>query len=246
DLLKLGRIHTPGEVGKAVARARQAGFQRINVDLMFGLPGQRLGGWRNNLQIALGLGTDHLSLYGLTIEQNTRFHRLYHRGMLDLPDEDRQIEMYELARQLCHENGLEQYEISNFAKPGHECLHNLEYWHCEEYAGYGPGAVGCFGDRGNRTRYTNMKGPKLYVEAMTQDKSLWCEEEHLDAKTHEVERIMMGMRLNEGLDSEGLDQKTVNRLESLGLITFLQADRIALTQKGRHLANQVITELIPS
>ena len=248
DLLRLGRVHCATEIGAAVVRARSAGFQRLNVDLMFGLPGQRIQGWRNNLELALSLGTDHLSLYGLTIEQNTRFHRLHQRGMLDLPNDEKQVEMYELAISLCHSHGLEQYEISNFAKPGQECRHNLEYWHCEEYAGYGPGAVGCFGEKGNRTRYTNMKGPKLYVEAIAEGKLLWCDQEHVNAHIHEIERVMMGMRLNEGIESGNIDKGVIDKLVSIGLIGRIGpvGENIALTAQGRHLANHVIAELIPS
>jgi len=244
DLIRLGRVHSPSEVGVAVARARAAGFQRINVDLMFGLPGQSLAAWRQNLLTALSLGTDHLSLYGLTIEQNTRFFKFQQRGMLDLPDDETQSAMYELAVSLCQKHGLEQYEISNFAKPGHECQHNLAYWHCEEYAAYGPGAVGCIGPWGQRRRFTNLKGPKLYVDAISQGSPGFIEEEEVDAITQETERIMMGLRLNTGIKVESVDLRELTKLVKSGHLES-QEDRIRLTPAGRLVANQVIARLIP-
>lgn len=244
DLIRLGRVHAPGDVGLAVARARAAGFQRINVDLMFGLPGQSLQGWRKNLELALQLKTDHLSLYGLTIEQNTRFFRFHQRGLLDLPDDDVQAEMYDLAVRLCASHGLAQYEISNFAKPGHECQHNLAYWRCEEYAAYGPGAVGCVGPWGARRRYTNLKGPQLYVQAVRSGQPGFIEEETVDLATQETERVMMGLRTTEGISAAGLDQEEVERLITSGHISRT-GDRVALTPQGRIVANQVMARLIP-
>lgn len=244
DLIRLGRVHSPGDVGLAVARARAAGFERINVDLMFGLPGQSMQGWNRNLTTALSLGTDHLSLYGLTIEQNTRFFRFFQRGLLDLPDDETQAQMYELAVRLCESHGLKQYEISNFSKPGHECQHNLAYWHCEEYAAYGPGAVGCVGPWGNRRRFTNLKGPQLYVDAIRNGKPGFIEEETVDPTTQATEKVMMGLRLIEGIEFEDLDKDVIQGLIKSGHLHQI-SDRIALTAQGRLVANQVIARLIP-
>lgn len=235
DLLRLGRVHAPGHIGKAVLAAREAGFQNLNLDLMFALPGQSHRGWEKNLEFALSLRPDHLSLYCLTIEANTRFYRLWLRGMLDLPDDDAQIAMYDHAIETCAAAGLAQYEISNFARPGMECQHNLCYWRAEEYAAYGPGAVGRVGD----TRYTVAKHPNLYV----QDPGAWCDSEPVDGVL-ESERVMLGLRLVEGISAAGLDASTISRLAGAGLLEPFEG-RIRLTRRGQHLANSVISDLMP-
>lgn len=142
DLLALGRIHRSGEIERAYDAARNAGFDNVNLDLMFALPQQSMHGWRRNLDRALALDPEHLSLYCLTIEPNTAFYKQHLRGQLVLPDDDQQVAMYEECLDRTAAAGYEQYEISNFAKPGRECRHNLCYWHGDEYVGYGPGAVG--------------------------------------------------------------------------------------------------------
>ncbi|MEA2553552.1 MAG: hypothetical protein QOJ65_1728 [Fimbriimonadaceae bacterium] len=143
DLLRLGRIHRSGEIERAVQIARDAGFDNLNLDLMFALPGQSRHAWRANLERALALQPEHLSLYCLTLEPNTPFYKQHLKGQLELPDDDEQVAMYNECVDACAAASYEQYEISNFAKPGYECRHNLCYWNAEEYAGYGPGAVGC-------------------------------------------------------------------------------------------------------
>ncbi|MBS1704544.1 MAG: radical SAM family heme chaperone HemW [Armatimonadetes bacterium] len=167
DLVRLGRVHGPSEIGRAVGEARKAGFDNLNLDLMFALPGQSEIAWRKNLRLALELNPEHLSLYCLTIEPNTRYYRLNLRGMLDLPDDEVQVAMYDDAVAAMTVAGFEQYEISNFARPHKECQHNLCYWRAEEYLAYGPGAVGCVEiEPGRRLRYTNMKHPRGYCEAI--------------------------------------------------------------------------------
>ncbi len=248
DLMRLGRVHAPDHVARAVAAARAAGFDRLNLDLMFALPGQSRRAWQNNLQTALSLRPDHLSLYCLTIEPNTRYYRLHLKGMLDLPDEEAQVAMYEDAVRLCAEFGLAQYEISNFARPGQECAHNLCYWRGEEYLAYGPGAVGCFaiGD-GRRRRYTVMKHPERYcgvVEAWQEGatrESLWCEQEVLEEADQTLERLMLGIRLNEGV-AVPVDAGSRRKLVSRGWLED-RPDRLVLTPAGRHFCSEVAAEL---
>jgi len=251
DLLRLGRVHRGGEVGRAVTAARRAGFTRLNLDLMFGLPGQRLAGWDANLDLALTLRPDHLSLYGLTIESNTRFDRLSRRGMLNLPDEDVQVAMYNRAVERMTAAGLELYEISNFARPGQECAHNLAYWRGEEYLGYGPGAVGCVSDpaAGVRRRATNMKHPERYSVAVEAGEitgqALACERETVDADTWRTERLMLGIRLREGISLADLivDAAARSKCVQRGWIED-DPERLRLTPAGRHVASTVIAELM--
>ncbi len=245
DLLRLGRVHSASEIARAVGAARQAGFTNLNLDLMFALPGQSLRAWKHNLSVALDLRPDHLSLYCLTIEPNTRFYRLHQRGMLDLPDDEAQVQMYEAACETCEAGGFRQYEISNFAKPGKQCRHNLSYWRGEEYIGYGPGAVGCVeGDSGVRVRSTNIKHPVRYCEAMDDGMPLTCEREELDHCTLRLERIMLGVRLNEGLpvDAVSLDPEILACLERKGW-TDISNGAVRLTPAGRHFCSDVALHL---
>ncbi|MCG9896322.1 MAG: radical SAM family heme chaperone HemW [Fimbriimonadaceae bacterium] len=245
DLIRLGRVHAADHVALAVGAARQAGFANVNLDLMFALPGQKPAGWKRNLETALALRPDHLSLYGLTIEANTRFKRLHNRGMLNLPDDDVQVEMYEEAIRATAAAGMTQYEISNFASPGRECLHNLCYWHAEDYLGYGPGAVGCVSGPEGRVRYTNFKHPLGYSERVESRADLWCDRDDLTPENENFERIMLGIRLNQGLEIGGLE------IDPSGLATARTrgwiegADRIALTPAGRHFCSEVALLLAP-
>lgn len=245
DLIRLGRIHQASEVELAVTRARAAGFDNINVDLMFALPGQNLGRWRNNLETALDLGTDHLSLYCLTLEPNTPFYKQSLRGELVQPDEEDQLEMFDLCRSVCAEHGLFQYEISNYAKAGRQCEHNLCYWRAEEYAGYGPGAVGSVQLEGVplRVRKTNLKHPDRYCEAVEEGRPLAYESEELTPEMLELERIMLGLRLNEGLSVEGLDPSRVQTVLAKEWVNEV-AGRLVLTEVGQQLCNQVLAELV--
>ena len=211
---------------------------------MFALPGQSPRGWKANLETAFSLNPEHLSLYCLTIEPNTRFHRYAQRGMLDLPDEESQVRMYDLACSMAQEAGYLQYEISNFCKAGFESRHNLCYWHGEEYLGYGPGAVGCFGGAGGRTRYTVMKHPMRYCEAVESGTGLWCETEELDKSAMELERLMLGLRLNEGIaaGSVSVEKSGVEYATRAGWLEGDEA-RFKLTPAGRHFCSEVVTRL---
>ncbi|MCB0824956.1 MAG: radical SAM family heme chaperone HemW [Armatimonadetes bacterium] len=242
DLHRLGRIHASSDIARAVGAARQAGFHNINIDLMFALPGQSMIGWKKNLQIAMELETNHLSLYCLTIEPNTRFYRHHLRGLLDLPEEDTQVEMYDLAVDACAKGGLRQYEISNFAQPGKECQHNICYWLAEEYLAYGPGAVGAYGTP--RTRYTNMKHPERYCESIEMESKLWCESEELTEDMLAFERLMLGIRLTDGVSSHNLpiDQAEFKKLQDRGWLEPT-ADHLKLTREGQHFASEIIARI---
>jgi oxygen-independent coproporphyrinogen III oxidase len=139
ELRRMERIHTPDEVVQGVEWARAAGFANLNLDLIFALPQQTLERWEASLQQAIALQPEHLSLYALMLEPNTRFYHLYQKGKLHLPDDETQVAMYRLAQQRTAQAGYLQYEISNYALPGYECQHNLIYWRNEPYLGFGPG-----------------------------------------------------------------------------------------------------------
>lgn len=244
DLIRLGRVHKSSEIERAVDLAVSSGFENFNLDLMFALPGQSLAAWRKNLDKAISLGPSHLSLYCLTLEPNTAFYKEHLKGLFVQPGEDLQVEMYDLAVQVTAEHGYGFYEISNFAKPGKECQHNLCYWRGEEYAGYGPGAVGAVTLPGmaKRKRSTVLKQPVRYVEALTQGRSTECEVEWLDESDLRLERIMLGIRLAEGV---GLHEVNAPGLEKCGVLgwTEVVGGRVRLTNLGRHYCTEVAIEL---
>lgn len=238
DLVRLGRVHRSGEIERAVSAAREAGFKNLNLDLMFALPGQSRHAWEANLDRALSLGPDHLSLYCLTLEPNTPFYKEHLRGTLVLPDEDEQVAMYDRCVERTREAGLEHYEISNFARPGFESRHNLAYWRGEEYAGYGPGAV----ERVGMRRTTNWKHPERYIEVVEADRDLACEKDDLDQATLRLERIMLGLRLREGIPVDWGAPEGVEKMVGRGWLS--QCDgKLVLTSEGLHFCSEVALEL---
>ncbi len=239
DLIRLERVHKADEIGRAVALAREAGFDNLNLDLMFALPHQSPRAWRTNLDRAIELAPEHLSLYCLTIEPNTSFYKKHLRGQLALPDDEAQVAMYDDCVDRMAEAGYGQYEISNFAKPGRECRHNLCYWRGEDYAGYGPGAVGCM----DGARYTTLKHPDGYSTAVEAGLPLAFESEPLSPETRRTEAIMLGLRLNSGFPATGLDPRSLEKVQTRGWIER-QNETIRLTPAGRHFCSEVALELI--
>lgn len=249
DLVRLGRVHRSGEIERAVRAARTAGFANVNVDLMFALPGQTVRAWTENLRRALDLGTDHLSLYGLTLEPNTPFYKEHLRGTLVLPDDEIQVAMYDAACKATAAKGLTQYEISNFARPGAECRHNLAYWHGEEYAAYGPGAVGCVAEAKEPSaivRYTNLKHPERYCAAIERNEPAAYERERVDGAARRIEGVMLGLRLNQGfVPAEGaVSRQGVTAMEARGWLERA-GPRLRLTAAGRHFCTEVTAAILP-
>ncbi len=203
ELRRMERIHSPDDVIAGVQMARRAGFTNLNLDLIFALPNQTLERWESNLRRAIALQPEHLSLYALMLEPNTRFYHLYQKGQLSLPDEEVQVEMYRLAQSLTRQAGYEQYEISNFAQAGFRCRHNLLYWHNEPYLGFGAGAVSYY--RG--IRWTNIKHPREYVRRLREGESVVLESERLMAWASVAETLMVRLRLTDGVDLQELDAR---------------------------------------
>lgn len=255
DLMTLGRVHRAGEIERAVAAAREAGFDNLNLDLMFALPDQSRHAWRANLDRALALRPEHISLYCLTIEPNTAFYKQALRGQITQPDDEAQTEMYDDCLRRTADAGFAPYEISNFALPGRECLHNLEYWTGGEYAAYGPGAVGMVRSaapwdevgvaRGEASafRYTNFKHPQGYCARVEAAEHPAYDVEALSDDDLRVERIMLGLRLDRGIREEGLDPRAVRLLEGRGWLEEV-GDRLRLTPAGKHFHSEAAAELI--
>ena len=249
DLITLGRIHRGGEIERAVGAAREAGFDNLNLDLMFALPDQSRHAWRTNLDRALALRPEHISLYCLTIEPNTAFYKQALRGQIVQPDDEAQTEMYEDCLRRTAEAGFAPYEISNFARPGRECRHNLEYWTGGEYAAYGPGAVGMVREAPlwekttAAVRYTNLKHPERYSARVEAGEHPAYDVEGLSEADLRTERIMLGLRLDAGIREERLDERAIRLLEGRGWLEEA-GGRLRLTSAGKHFHTEAAAELI--
>ncbi|MGL4439394.1 MAG: radical SAM family heme chaperone HemW [Bosea sp. (in: a-proteobacteria)] len=251
DLKALGRLHTAQEALDAVAVAARH-FERISFDLIYARsPAQSVTEWQGELDLALAHAAEHLSLYQLTIEPGTAFHALHAAGKLAVPDEEHGRALYEATQELCDRRGLPAYEISNHARSGAECRHNLIYWRYGEYAGIGPGAHGRLVVDGVRRAQSTEKSPEIWLEQVMRDGSALIEDDALDAEASGDEFLLMGLRLSEGIDPDVYEALTGHRfatarVESLmedGLITIRPDGRIAATADGALLLDAVVADL---
>ena len=200
DLRTLGRIHTVEQAQKAAEHVHAAGFASFGIDLMWGLPGQSLEDWLDVLQRACELSPDHISAYGLTIEEGTRLARSIEQGKLFLPEENTLAQMFLQGHEMLEARGFEHYEISNFARKGHACRHNLGYWQRTDYLGVGAGAVSTW--RGQRVSEPCDLKYWLASEPHERNRDI----EQLDRQTVREEHIMLSMRTKRGLDVTSLDR----------------------------------------
>jgi oxygen-independent coproporphyrinogen III oxidase len=266
DLRLLERQHDFFDVVRAVRWARQAGFDNLSLDLIFGLPGQSLERWRDTLDRALGMGTEHLSLYSLTIEHGTPLQRRWGKGMVPLVDDDLAADMYELAMDCLGAAGFIQYEISNWARPSsaesiYSCLHNLQYWRNQPYLGFGAGAHGYAG--GARTM--NVGRIKPFIDRCQDGKLVTFPAGPatrrvipVDRRVEMQETMMVGLRLTqEGVSSRAFQQRfdqslevsfgaQIAPLQKNGLLEWTSEDdpHLRLTRRGRLLGNQVFMQFV--
>lgn len=250
DLGVMGRAHRSDKSIQAVYDAREAGFTNISLDLMYGIPGQSVESWKENLEQAAALQTQHLSLYQLTIEEDTDFYARYLTDSLGLPDDEAIIAMEQVTREYLGAHGIEQYEISNYARAGYECRHNIGYWHNEEFVGCGAGAAGFC----NGKRYKVITDPLLYCSAVESGEDVIEESEVLSTEASFRETVVMGLRLIKGVAKRRLsdryhltlDDQYGSELTDLvrkGLLEETE-DYLRLTVQGRRFANQVMAELV--
>jgi oxygen-independent coproporphyrinogen-3 oxidase len=252
ELELLGRIHTAAEAAEAVSLARAAGLDNLSLDLIYGLPRQPLAAWQADLEQALDLAPDHLSLYALSVEEGTPLAAAVAAGHLPEPDPDLAADMYELAHERLDAAGYVHYEISNWARPGFECRHNLGYWRNEPYLGLGAGAHSYLDGR----RRAAVSRPAEYVRRVLAGESAVDTDEAIGPALEMGETMMMGLRLlDEGVAYDrfrrrfGRDLRRVYAaglaaLERRGLIHLLP-DRVRLSPRGRLLGNQVFMEFLP-
>lgn len=247
ELAVLERGHQPAEVATSLAHLRAVGIERVSLDLIFGIPGQTPASWSDSLQRALELEVSHLSCYGLAYEPGTALTASLEQGKTTRCPEALEAEMFEHAHDVLTAAGLRPYEISNYARPGCECAHNLLYWHNEPYLGIGPSAAGCDG----RRRYRNVAKVADYLEFIERGLLPPGETEVLDDEALMHELLLMQLRMAEGLSVETFERRTGHdpltlfaaQLEQLGDLVARSPSHIALTRQGRLLADRVIVEL---
>jgi oxygen-independent coproporphyrinogen-3 oxidase len=246
----LGRKHSGGEALKAVEMAASL-FARYSFDLIYARPGQSVAAWERELRAALPYARGHLSLYQLTIEENTPFHLHHAQGRFSMPEDTLAADMYEATQGIMEEAGLPMYEVSNHAAPGQESRHNLAYWRGEEYLGIGPGAHGRvqgsgIGDWGlGRMATVTHKLPEKWLRQVKEKGQGLQKIEPVDAQAAFAERILMGLRLKEGVALQ-LDEKTLAGLTPYlreGLLVY-EAGRLAATRKGMLVLNSLTGEVL--
>ena len=244
----LGRAHDVDE-GLAALATAQRHFGRVSFDLITARPGQSLAEWGAELARALSFGTEHLSLYQLTIEPGTRFATLAAKGELTLPDEELAADLWALTREMTAAAGLPAYEVSNHARPGAESRHNLTYWRYGDYVGIGPGAHGRHGGAATQRH----RKPENWLAAVARNRHGLQLEDPLAPRTRAVEALVMGLRLTEGVDLARIARRTgltglidptaEHRLAEHGLIRR-KGDRLALTEAGAPLLDAILAELV--
>jgi oxygen-independent coproporphyrinogen-3 oxidase len=246
----LGRAHSAVEGQRAIATA-QAHFTRVSFDLITARPGQSLSEWEGELARALAIGTDHLSLYQLTIEPGTRFATLHRRGELVLPDEDLAADLFAATRAQMAAAGLPAYEVSNHARPGEESRHNLTYWRYGDYLGIGPGAHG----RRNGAATERHKKPENWLSAVADQGHGLTLDRPLTPATRATEALLMGLRLTEGVDlahvaercavpqTALIDERAAAELAALGLINQ-RGDRLSVTEAGMPLLDAILPKIV--
>lgn len=241
-LRRIGRVHTYEQVQQAVMAARKARFTNLSLDLIYGLPGQTMEDWQRTLADAVALGPEHLSCYGLKLEEGTPLWQ--QRQTLTLPDDDAQADMYLYTVAALGEMGYEQYEISNFAKSGKESRHNLKYWRMEEYAGFGPGAHSDFGG----VRYGYVRDIDSYIAG----RLVLSESETDSTLARDYEYVMLSLRTAAGIDRQTIEKRYRQRFQPMETL-FEQYEKAGLasrteggwrlTPKGFLVSNSIIAAL---
>jgi oxygen-independent coproporphyrinogen-3 oxidase len=268
ELKALDRIHTAAEAVEGYRWAREAGFERINLDFIYGLADQTMSRWQCTIEQAIALEPDHLSLYALTVEEGTKLAHDIDTGRVPEPDPDVQAAMYEWAMDRLDRAGYRQYEISNWARPGQECRHNLVYWRNGEWLGLGAGAHSHW----NGHRFANVYSPKQYITRVQETVAAGVDasippadvlpvmrqvtfDEAQAPGTAMADTAILALRLNEGLDVPAFERRfgttldaaygpAISEFTSLGLLEQTNG-RIRLTPRGRLLANEVFVRLLP-
>jgi len=249
-LKEIGRIHSYKTFEENFKLARKVGFDNINVDLMFGLPNQKLEEWKESLELITNLGADHISAYSLIVEEGTPFYKLWERNKLILPSEEDEREMYKITKEILNNSGYEQYEISNYAKNGKECFHNKVYWKLEEYIGLGSASSSYY--EGKRIKH--IEDVAEYIERINSNQSVVQEIIENSIEDNMEEFMFMGLRLIKGIKIEEFNrnfginildiykESVENNIKKELLV--IENGYIKLTEKGIELSNSVMSDFI--
>ncbi|MCG3089177.1 radical SAM family heme chaperone HemW [Sporosarcina cyprini] len=249
-LRKIGRTHGSHDAEKVIDKARAVGFENISIDLIYGLPGQTIQQWEHTLDRALAIDLPHYSGYSLIIEPKTVFYNLMNKGKLPLPGEDLEAEMFGMLMERMKQAGREQYEISNFAMPGQESIHNMIYWQNDEYAGVGAGAHGFLAGR----RYANIGPLKKYMEKVDAGQRPLLESHQVTVREAMEEEMFLGLRMMNGVSESAFQKKFGKRLEDVygmelgklieeGLLTR-ENSTYKLSQLGIYRGNEVFQRFL--
>ncbi len=256
ELQQLGRIHSFSAFKQCYRWAREAGFQNINVDLITAVPSQTVNSWKKTLETVTALAPEHISAYSLIIEEGTPFEALYEEGKLDLPSEEDERSMYHLTKKILERLGYERYEISNYAKKGRACRHNIGYWERRDYLGMGLGAASLLGDR----RLKVTEDIILYQSIAKENgedhlpENFYMEEELLTAQASMEEFMFLGLRMIRGISEREFEKifhqkimavygRVINKYAAQGLLQRKNG-RISLTEQGMDLANVVMSDFL--
>lgn len=250
EIRVLGRRHDPAEVRAGTEDARRAGIRSVSLDLMFAIPGQTPESWKASLAMALELRPDHISTYGLTVEEGTPYAAWRERDPRAFFDQDREADLYAIAIDMLEEAGFEQYEISNFARPGHRCAHNANYWANGEYLGFGVGAASYRGG----VRSTHTRDLDVYLEAAGAGLPVPQESERLEGARRAGEAVMLALRTAQGLSFAAFKERyglefleyyapIVEPYRTAGLLE-IDAAGARLTRRGRFVANDICATFV--
>jgi oxygen-independent coproporphyrinogen-3 oxidase len=248
-LVTLGRLHTAKQATEAFSLARRSGFNNIGVDLIYGIPGQTMTQWEESLDAVIGLKPEHLSLYSLSLDEGSQFHRMAEAHRFTLPDDEIVAQMYERAVMKLRKAGFDQYELSNFSLPGFECRHNMNYWERGEYLGLGPGAWSFI----SGIRYANIADSAAYSKVLSCGQKAVHSQEVVATATAAREAVLLGIRTMKGLDIDRFErdfgkdlrsrlERNISRLEDSGLL-LLRDGRLKLTDQGMLLSDEVLVRL---
>ena len=250
ELRILGRIHTFEEFQESYRMVREAGFENINVDLMSAIPKQTYDKWVHNLRTVAELNPEHISAYSLIIEEGTPFYDYFYENELDLPDEEEEYRMYEDTAEILREYGYEQYEISNYAKPGFACRHNIGYWKRTDYLGFGLGAASLY----HGIRYHNTEDMEEYLADSSEPLALRRDVQELSRQECQEEFMFLGLRMTKGISEtefektfgEGMPDKYQKILEKYEQSGFLEKNQEwwCFSRKGIHVSNQILAEFL--
>lgn len=249
-LKEIGRIHSFKQFEENFSLARKVGFKNINVDLMFGLPNQKVEEWKESLEVIAKLKPEHISAYSLIVEEGTAFYKLWEKDKLILPSEDEEREMYELTKRILTDYEYHQYEISNYSKEGFECYHNKVYWKCDEYLGLGSASTSFVDGK----RIKNIENVKKYIdrinsgEEVSEEITINTLEDNMEEFVFMGLRILTGISINEfqkrfGVNIESIYKDVIDKNINRKLLV-LENDILRLTEQGIELSNSVMSDFI--